>query len=715
MSVIQQIQEKYAKLMAVIIALALIIFVVMLAFENGGALFNGGNSTVGKINGEKIDIKEFQEKVKAVEANIQQQQQGYGASGAALTAQAVEQAWNMEISQQILKDELSKLGMVVGKKELNDILFGANPPQDLKNSFTDPATGVYNAEQARQQINQLKKGNAEQKKQLNGYLDYVEQNRLQEKYISLLGNSSNTPKWLIEKQNADNSQLAKITFVRKLYADIADSTVKVSDKEIEDYISKHKKDFKQTESRGISYVAFSTLPTAADTQAAKAKLEQLIPEFKSAANIKEYLEAQGVTTYYDGYISGNRIQIANKDSIFKTPIGQVYGPYVDGATWTAARVIGVKTTPDTVKVRHILLALQRQDPQSGQAIPLRDSATAYKLADSLRTAIANGTPFDSLVAKFSDDPGSKDKGGVYDSIPSGQMVPEFNDFIFGNPVGTKGIVNTQFGAHYIEILSQKGSAPAYNIAYLSEPIESSSETRDNADREASKFAAQSRNQKEFEANADKLQKQTGINRNVATNITPTAAQVMGLGESRQFVKNIYKAKRGEVLTPERVGENYVVALVTEVNEEGTQSIAQARIAVEPILRNKKKAEQIKQQLGAISTVEAAATKWGKTPEVADSVRFSGTAPTALGYETKVIGAAFNKANANKTIPEAIEGVQGVYVVRVDNVSTTSVADANVAEQRKQKYQQAKMQSMYQSPLQVLRESARIKDYRADFF
>ena len=36
MSVIQKIQEKYAKLMAVIIAVALLTFVVMLAFENGG-------------------------------------------------------------------------------------------------------------------------------------------------------------------------------------------------------------------------------------------------------------------------------------------------------------------------------------------------------------------------------------------------------------------------------------------------------------------------------------------------------------------------------------------------------------------------------------------------------------------------------------------------------------------------------------------------------
>ena len=47
------------------------------------------------------------------------------------------------------------------------------------------------------------------------------------------------------------------------------------------------------------------------------------------------------------------------------------------------------------------------------------------------------------------------------------------------------------------------------------------------------------------------------------NIKPNDAQVQGL-VSRTFVKNIYAAKRGEVLKPERIGNDYVVAVVTEV-------------------------------------------------------------------------------------------------------------------------------------------------------
>jgi peptidyl-prolyl cis-trans isomerase D len=74
-------------------------------------------------------------------------------------------------------------------------------------------------------------------------------------------------------------------------------------------------------------------------------------------------------------------------------------------------------------------------------------------------------------------------------------------------------------------------------------------------------------------------------------------------------------------------------------------------------------------------------------------------------EQKVIGAAFNKANANKVINQAINGAQGVYVVLVNGVSATPVANTNVTELRSQKYQQAKQQAMYMQPSQSLREAA----------
>ena len=121
------------------------------------------------------------------------------------------------------------------KKELRDILYGANPPQDLRQRFSDPNTGVYNGVQAQQAIAQIRKqGTQQDKDQLNQYLESLEKDRLQNKYTSLLANSIHYAKWFLEKRNVDNSLMAKVSFVSIPYSSISDSSVKVSDKEIQD-------------------------------------------------------------------------------------------------------------------------------------------------------------------------------------------------------------------------------------------------------------------------------------------------------------------------------------------------------------------------------------------------------------------------------------------------------------------------------------------------
>jgi peptidyl-prolyl cis-trans isomerase D len=715
MSIIQKIQEKYAKLMAIIIALALIIFVVMLAFENGGTLFQTGNSNVvGKVNGQKITLEAFDQKVDQQENFMKTQ--GYG-SGPASRYQAVEATWGQEVNRLLIQTELDKLGIEVTKREMGDLLYGANPPQDLKQQFTD-STGQFNAALAKQQIdNVLKNGTPEQKIQLNTYFNQLEFMRLNEKYNSLLSNSTNFPKWLVEKQNAENSQLSRISYVREFYTSIPDSTVKVTDKEIEDYINAHKNEFKQREEiRSIDYVMFSALPTAADSAAARNKLLDLKAEFDStnSSNVQQFLEIQGVQNYYDGYINGNRIQIAAKDSFLKLPVNSVYGPYLDGGSYAMAKIIGVRTQPDTVSFRHILVGLNKTDPQTGQQYPVRDSAAAYKLADSLMKAIAAGTPFDSLVVKFSDDLGSNTKGGKYEEKErqvSGVMVGPFNDFNFGNPVGTKGLVNTQFGTHYIEILSQKGSSPAYKVAYLTQPIEVSNETDADARNRANLFAGQSTDQKSFNANVEKLKSQ-GINKMVESNITENAYQLQ-VGISRSLVKSIFDADLGDVVEPEKVGDNYVVAIVTGITKKGTQPASIARMVVEPILRNRKKADIIAKKLNNATTLEAAAAAWGgKAIEVADSLRLDGASMSPIAStEPKVLGAAFNPANKGKVTPP-IYGQSGVYVVRVEDITATPVGDANVSEKRKALYQQSKNNVF---PQTALREAATVKDSRSKFY
>ena len=713
MSIMQTIREKGAKVTVVIIAIALLGFILTDYFSGKGRSgFTGGSKTIGKVNGKSVNYESFNKRVELMENNMKQQ--GYPSSPS-LTQQAVDQTWNQEINRILLSQEVDKLGIRISKKELGDILYGPNAPQDLKQQFSDQTTGQYNAISAKQNIDEmLKKGTQEQKDNINSYITDLEEQRKQDKYIALLSNSINYPRWFIEKQNADNSQIAKVSLVREVYTSIPDSSIKIDDKEIADYISKHKDDFKQEESRSIQYVTFNAAPSASDSAETKNSLEQKREEFQTTTNMEQFLAAEGANGYYDGYINGKTIQIAAKDSIFRTPVGQVYGPYLDGASYVMAKVEGARQMPDTVKIRHILVATMQRDPQSGQSYQVRDTATAKTRIDSIQTAIRNGSNFDSLVVSLSDDPGSKDKGGVYENVPSGQMVSTFNDFIFLNGVGSKGVVKTEFGYHYIEILSQKGGGTGYKIAYLPKEIIASQETDSKAQNDANVFAGDSRNVKSFDETFEKNWKPKGYVKGIATDIKRVGGNVMGLGYSRQFVRDIYAASAGDVLKPERIDDN-----VVEVLKEGTVGVAKARPQVEPLLMNKKKAEVIKKKIGNITTLEAASTALNNSPiQTVDSVRMSSrSGATALSFEPRITGAAFNPANKGKIITEALEGNSGVYVIRVDEVGTTPVTDGNVAEQRKALSAQGKqMMSNSQSPnspVNALRNAATISDKRSE--
>jgi peptidyl-prolyl cis-trans isomerase D len=723
MSVIQKIRDKYARWAVIAIALSLLGFIMMDAFAGRGSLFGHRSTTVGKINGKTLDYQDFARKVDIAEK--MQKDQGYdvGESG---RQQIIQSVWDQEVNDVILAKQYDELGLRVSEKELRDILFGVNPPQDLKQRFSDPKTGVYNGVQAQQFINQIKKqGTQQDKDQLNQYLESLEKDRLMTKYTSLLANSIYFPKWLLEKRNVDNSLIAKVSFVSVPYSTISDSAVKVSDQEIQDYINKHKKDFEQKdETRSISYVTFSAAPNGPDSAAAKTAVLALKPQFDTVTNYEAFTTKNSTMPFYDGLISKSAIQQPNKDSILSAPVGVVYGPYLDAGQQPAfvlSKIITERQIPDTVKIRHILIATHQQG-QGGESMQIRDDSTAKHLIDSIQNLHKSGTSFDTLVAKFSEDPGSKNTGGVYDNVTTGRMVPAFNDFIFTHKPGETGVVKTDYGYHYIEILSQKGSSAGYKIAYVSRPIVASQETEDNAQNAASLFAGDSRNEKSFNENWEKNLKTKGINKLSAQDIRPLDFSIQGLnGTSRKFVKDIFEADKGDVVGPERIGDNYVVAVVTETNAAGVASVSRVRPAVEPLLRNKKKAEEIKKKIGQVTTLEQVAGKTYQQIQSVDSLHLSG-ANNMLGYEPKVLGASFNPANKGKVVQEPIAGQAGVYVIRVDNTSTMPVAIANIEEQRRMLEEQTRQRMMQQMQygggnpfVEPLKKAASIKDYRAKFF
>lgn len=702
MSIIQTIRDKAAVFVFGIIGLSMIAFVVQDAFVGGGShFFSAPSSTIGTVNGVKVTREEYDERTRAMEA--QYQSQGYRVDES-MRQEIQNQIWNSLVSKELLTSEAGKLGIEFTSKEFTDLLFSDDAPPEFKQQFTDPQTGVYNIEAARNAFKTLQKSkDALQLRQVQEQLiDPIVLNQIQRKLMTLYTNGSYVPKWLIEKQNAISGQISNISYVMLPYSMIADSTVQVSDAEILAYIEKHKKEFKQERSRSIAYVLFDASPNNQDSTALWNKMEELKQPFAEAPDAGIFVTRQSTKTpFFDGYMGKSRIQVPAKDSILKLSPGEIYGPYYDGRSIAMARMIGSKVLPDSVRARHILIATT--DPQTGQ--PTVADSTAKRRVDSIRQAIAGGASFELMVAQYSDDIGSKQGFGELGYFANGQMVKEFNDFCFEGKTGDKGVVKTQFGYHYIEIEDQKDFEQAYKIAYLSKPIEASVETDRAASAAATQFASQSRTAKDFDETINKEH----LNKRLADNIKEMDYQIIGVGTSRSFIKWIYNNKPGTVSDPISVGEQYVVALITGEKDEGLQSAAEARILVESQLRDKKKAAELAKKFGTYSDIETAAANAGQQVQQSDSIRFSDNFKPGFGNELIVIGAALNKDYESKA-SAPLEGNTGVYVVKVRSIGALPNDAANVEEQQKALSMQMS-QSMGYSVMQSLREAATVKDSR----
>ena len=707
MSLIQKIRDKYARVAVIAIGLALLGFILMDAFAGRGSL-GGNDTTLGKINGKEIEYEAFNRRV----SEISKRQ---GQNGQDATQQIVNGLWQQEINDVLMSEQYEELGITITDKELDQLLFGPNPPQVFRQNFSDP-NSPWDPNAARQTYNQVKKtGSPDQKAALTELIDYVKKEALMNKYNALLANSVYIPKWFLEKRNVDNSQLATAAYVGVPYTSIADSTVKVTDDEINTYVKAHEKDYElKEESRSISYVQFSADASAADSAAIRNQLLSVRDSFQTTTNPKDFLiQNRSQIPYNDQWIAKADLTLQNSDTIFNAPNGAVVGPVVEPGLFLMSKIIDRKTQPDTAKVRHILIQTAQPDQQTGQWIPTRDTAIAKKTADSVKNAIAAGANFDSLMVKLSDDPSKVENKGVFDSITrNAQLMPEFKDFALNNPVGYKGIVKTAYGYHYMEVMNQRGSSPVYKVAFFGLPIEPSSETVTDASNAASMLAGNASDEKSFNEYFEKNLKAKGFNKLTAANLRPMDYNVTGInGSARDLVKDVFNADKGDVLDPKSIGNSYIVAVVTDVQRAGLPSASAVRTMVEPILMNRKKAEQIKKQMGTVNDLNAVAAKFNQQVQTADSIRFNGA--SALGYETKVLGAVFNPSNKGKVVAEGIAGQMGVYALRVDNTFTGAVDNAGIEQQRQMLEMQYRQQM--RSPVDVLQRKAQIKDYRAKFY
>lgn len=709
MQIIQTIREKGAPITIAAIALALIAFILMDAKQDKGGV--SASDSIGKVNGSPIDQKEFNKKLQNVE-NQEEQQTGQKATNSRL-AQMREQVWNQVVAEKVFYAEAAKLGIEFTGKELDKILKSDDPTNPLMQdrSMVDPATGKVDEAKRMQAITTIKKAKGEQLEMINAQIFEPQKlTSISTKYFALLNAGAYYPTWMEEKDAKESKSYATISYVQIPYQSVSDTSIKsikVTDEEIKKYVEKHKGMFKQEAGRMISYIGFSQLPSAPDSLKTKSDVEALRAEFITTTNVKSFLARNSAIDFDTNYVHKSKIQTRFLDSITRMGTESLYGPYVENNSYVIAKMLGSKNIPDSARAKHILISTV--DAQTGQ--PLLEDSIAKKRADSIYNAINAGANFSMLALQYSSD-GSKEKGGDLGTFAYGAMVPEFNKFCFEKPAGSRGVVKTQFGYHIIEALGQKGSSPAYKIAYLAKEIFASEATINNASNNAVRLSAE-KDAKKLEAY---VQKNGLQNISIPTLIKENDANVGQLQDARQLVRWIFEAKKGDVSDPIPVGDQFVVATVDKIYEEGTQDVETARPLAENAIREEKKAEQIMTALGTNPTLENAAAKYSKEIKIAgadSSITFKSQMIDSIGFEPKLVGAIFNTANINKAT--AVAGKAGVFVFKVNSVGQKAANPAEDKIQMRLEQTVALRNQGASNWFEGLRKKATIKDYRSKFF
>ncbi len=708
MQIIQTIREKGAPITIAAIAVSLIGFILMDARQDKGGV--SPSESIGKVNGVSVGQNEFTKKIQMVE-NQEEQQSGQKPSNTRL-AQIREQVWNQVVAEKVFYAEADKLGIVFTSKELDKVLKSDDPSNPLMQdrSMVDPATGKLDMAKVGQALSNIKKAKGEQWEMINAQI--IEPQKLTSvstKYFALLNAGAYYPAWMEEKDAKESKTFAAISYVQIPYQTISDSAVKVTDDDIKKYVEKNKGLFKQEAGRIISYVGFSQLPSAADSSKTKALIEGLKSEFETDPNVRNFLARNATAIPYDSnYLPKSKIQSSYLDSVSKLPMGTVYGPYVENGSYVMAKILGIKSVPDSAQAKHILIATV--NAQTGE--PLLADSAAKKRADSVYNAINAGANFAMLALQYSAD-GSKEKGGDLGTFAYGAMVPEFNKYCFEKPVGSRGVVKTQFGYHIIELLGQKGSSPAYKIAFLAKEIFPSEETINNASNKAVELSAE-KDPKKLEAYIQK----NGLQKiSVPAIIKENDASIGQMQDARQLVRWAFESKKGDVSDPMPVGDQFVVAILDKIYEEGTQDVETARPLAENGVREEKKAEMIIKELGANPTLESAAAKYAKEVKMAgadSSITFKSQIIDSVGNEPKLIGALFNKANLNK-VAAPVAGRTGVFVFKVNSTGEKATDPNEDKVQMRLQQTTALRNQAVSNWFEGLRKKATIKDNRSKFF
>lgn len=692
-----------------------IVGVAILAFILGDLTKNnGGIPDVGKVNGATMTSQRFNELVTEAEDNYKMQYQ-VSQVPSEVEVQLRDQVWQQFIEETLMDEQTAKLGLTVTPAEMNDMYVGQFIHPFIRQSFTDPKTGVYDIQQVNYWIENFSNIDTMRRRQWVELEKAVKTDREQQKYATLLSAGFYMPKAINEKVSAYASEASNIRVVALPYMNVTDEEAPIVDADYKAYFDEHKAEFRiREEMRELEFITFPVNPTAEDLTAIEEEVQKVWNEFQTVADdeIAFFVNAESDRSYDSSYVKASSLRAPFDEWVATATPGTMHAPAMVGNEWVMAKMQGSAVRPDSLRASVVYILNQN----AGGGIT-RTNEQAKQLADSVLALVNNKKmTFEQAVSQFSDDP-QKDEtmGDMNWQLDGGYGF--LNEQIVNTPVGTSFLFEHPQGVGYfvVKVTDKTPANKKYRVAMITREIVPSNNTNRAVYNEANRFAGQNRTIEAFDAAAREQNMQV---RNAQVYMMDD--RMAGVANARSIVQWAYNEDTKMGAVADQVYEcdgMFVVVALKDVYKKGYATLEQVRPMIEQQVRVEKKSQILMERASAAvkagQDIQSIAVALNAPVDTLDSVAFGDMNLQKFGMEPKVISAV---AATQSGIVGPVKGANGVYVVQVDGKvphETTGYETARMA----QMYQYKTMRDNRRAwPItQVLRDAAKITDQRNKFF
>lgn len=662
MATLEKIRSK-AGLLVLVVGVALFAFIIGDFLNSGSTYFRQSQERIAEINGEVVNIQDYQGRIDEM-AEMYKMQTGSTSLPEEYMTQIRQSVFDALVQEVVLDEETAKLGMIVSPEELFDMVQGENisPMIQQMPMFANPQTGAFDKAALLNFLKQIEVENIEsypadqqaQLRQAQNFWMFWEKNikrqRLEQKYTTLLSKAVSANN-LDAKDAFDSSvENSDIVYAMQSYATIPDSTIQVSESEIEKLYNQRKELYKQKESKVIDYVAVDIRPSKEDYDKAQADIESLKEELKNSERVADVVNENSEVPYVDAFFSEKMLDPEMKQFATTSEVGAVYGPVFDNDKYRMFKLVDKTLAPDSVKVSHIMLAGQSEEATKA-------------LADSLMNVLKGGADFAELAKKHSVDQAAENGGelGWFTEATALRGVNEdFKNAVFSTPLNEVTVVKSLYGTHLVKVTERTANVNKYKIADIDMTVTPSSETYSQIYNELNHFVSNNNTIDKIKENA----KEAGYQLVTDATVTKDNQLLGSIKNSRQVIRWAFQNGKGSVSEIFECEDKFVVAAVEGTLPEGYRPMRMVEDGLRAELAAQKKGDQIVQELTAknLTSVEAYAGAMHASVDSVKFVNFSTRRIAGIGVEPN-LNAAITMAAVDQ-VSAPVKGNNGVYVFKV---------------------------------------------------